>query len=77
MMKRSNYVMTYLHPRDFDPEQPMLDGLNAIRRFKSYYGLNSSYAKLERLIEDFTFVDIAEADKSIQWDQVKKISLHK
>jgi len=75
MMKRSEYVMTYLHPRDFDPEQPILEGLNAIRRFKSYYGLGSSLEKLERLIQDFDFVSLSEVDKQIEWDTTKKINM--
>ena len=29
-----DYTMTYFHPRDFDPSQPMLDGLSLKRKFK-------------------------------------------
>ena len=72
-MTKSNYVMTYFHPRDFDPDQPMLDGLNSIRRFKSYHGLSSSLNKLERLIQDFKFVSLNEADQMIDWKSVKNI----
>jgi len=72
-MKKSDYVMTYLHPRDFDPEQPMIEELNAIRRFKSYFGLKSSLSKLERLIQDFDFVSLDEANQMINWEQSKKI----
>ncbi len=36
--ERASYVMTYFHPRDFDPEQPIVPGLSPIRRFKSYVG---------------------------------------
>jgi len=72
-MKKSDYVMTYLHPRDFDPEQPMIEELNAIRRFKSYFGLKSSLSKLERLIQDFDFVSLNEANQMIDWEQSKKI----
>ena len=72
-MNKSNYVMSYFHPRDFDPDQPMLEGLNAIRRFKSYHGLSSSLHKLERLIQDFKFVSLNEADQMIDWKNVKNI----
>ncbi|HIQ27557.1 MAG TPA: DUF3473 domain-containing protein [Sulfurovum sp.] len=74
-MNRSDYVMTYLHPRDFDPEQPMLEGLSAFRRFKSYYGLDTSLEKLEKLIQDFHFISLKEADQSIDWSNAKKIRL--
>lgn len=74
-MNNSNYVMSYLHPRDFDVEQPMIDGLSVFRRFKSYVGLKNSFSKLERLIEDFKFVDLREADESMTWSKSKIISL--
>ena len=38
-MRRSPYVMTYFHPRDFDPEQPLVPGINGVRRFKSFADL--------------------------------------
>ena len=74
-MNNSNYVMTYLHPRDFDVEQPMIEGLSAFRKFKSYVGLKSTSNKLERLINDFNFVDLHEANESIDWSKSKIIKL--
>jgi len=74
-MNRSEYVMTYLHPRDFDPDQPMIEGLSMVRRFKSYYGLESSLPKLKRLIEEYPFVSLNEADAMIDWGNVKTIEL--
>ena len=73
MNRSDNYVMTYFHPRDFDPEQPMIKELSPIRKFKSYYGLSSSLHKLELLIQDFDFISLNEADKIIQWENVKSI----
>jgi polysaccharide deacetylase family protein (PEP-CTERM system associated) len=57
MMKKSEYVMTYFHPRDFDKKQPMIDDLSLVRKFKSYYGLGGAFDKLERLITDFVIFD--------------------
>jgi len=74
-MNNSNYVMTYLHPRDFDAKQPMIEGLSVFRRFKSYIGLKGSYDKLEKLINDFTFVDLNEADSMIEWSDAKVVEL--
>ncbi len=74
-MNRSEYVMTYLHPRDFDPDQPMIEGLSMVRRFKSYYGLGSSLLKLKRLIEEYPFVSLNEADEMIDWKSAKTIQL--
>jgi len=76
-MNQSNYTMTYFHPRDFDPDQPMMEGLNMIRKFKSYCGLSSSLSKLERLIEDFSFVSLSEANLKIDWEKAKIINFDK
>ena len=75
MMKNSDYVMTYFHPRDFDKNQPMIDELSFIRKFKSYYGLGGAFNKLERLITDFEFIDLNEAVKKVEWDKVKRIQV--
>ncbi|MAW20892.1 MAG: polysaccharide deacetylase [Flavobacteriales bacterium] len=75
MIARSNYTMTYFHPRDFDSEQPMLDGLSLKRKFKSYYNLSKSYTKLKQLAYDFDFIDIRQAEKMIDWDQAPLVDL--
>lgn len=36
---QSQYLMSYMHPRDFDYGQPMIEGLSPLRKFKSYVGL--------------------------------------
>jgi polysaccharide deacetylase family protein (PEP-CTERM system associated) len=69
MMSASPYVMTYFHPRDFDPGQPVLPGLPWHRVFKSYVGLKSAHGKLKKLLADFRFVDIAAAEASVDWPQ--------
>ena len=57
MTRKSDYVMAYFHPRDFDPEQPRLK-LSINRHFKSYVGLKSSQAKLERWLKDYRFTSV-------------------
>jgi len=71
----SNYTMSYFHPRDFDSNQPMLSDLRLTRKLKSYYGLNSSKLKLEKLLKQFDFVDIQTADSLIDWGKAKIIKL--
>ncbi len=73
--KKSNYVMTYFHPRDFDPEQPVLKELPLTRRFKSYVGLSRAFSKLQKYLDDFDFIDINTADKMIEWNSVERIEL--
>ena len=48
--KQSEYVMTYFHPRDFDQNQPNIPGLNSIRKFKAYFGINRTKQKLDTII---------------------------
>ena len=73
--KSSEYIMTYFHPRDFDPDQPMIKELSLSRKFKSYVGLSSSINKLEKWITEYQFTDLKEADKSINWANVPIIKL--
>jgi peptidoglycan-N-acetylglucosamine deacetylase len=75
MTKNSDYVMTYFHPRDFDSEQPMVPGLNFVRKFKSYYGLKGCLSKLDKLIKKYEFVDIRTAEASIDWEKAKVVNL--
>ena len=77
LMKSSDYTMCYFHARDFDPGQPELAGLSKIRRFKSYYGLESAWSKFECLTKDFTFLSVKQACDIINWDSVPIISIEK
>lgn len=70
-----NYIMTYFHPRDFDPHQPMVPGLGIIRKFKSYVGLSRAYSKLEFLLRAHQFISVDMAVKTVNWDSVDKIVL--
>jgi hypothetical protein len=71
----SDYVMTYFHPRDFDPEQPILPELSLVRRFKTYVGLRGALTKLEQLLSRFEFIDIAMAEGRINWQAVERVRL--
>jgi polysaccharide deacetylase family protein (PEP-CTERM system associated) len=75
LTKNSDYVMTYFHPRDFDADQPMVPGLNAIRKFKSYYGLANCLPKLQKLIQKHEFIDIKTAEDTIDWKKAKVVYL--
>jgi polysaccharide deacetylase family protein (PEP-CTERM system associated) len=73
--QKSDYVMSYFHPRDFDPDQPMIKELPIHRKFKSYVGLKKADKKLEKWISDFEFMDIETANNQIDWNTVKTINL--
>lgn len=69
------YIMTYFHPRDFDPNQPMVPGIGITRRFKSYVGLSRAYSKLEHLLKEHQFINVDMAIKSVDWNIVDKVVL--
>ena len=73
--KKSPYIMTYFHTRDFDPGQPIIKSLPMMRKFKSYVGLSTSFAKFQKLLNDFEFVSVKEADLLIDWKTVRQIEL--
>tara|TARA_R110002051_G_scaffold325568_1_gene428951 strand:- start:913 stop:1752 length:840 start_codon:yes stop_codon:yes gene_type:complete len=73
--KKSDYVMTYFHPRDFDKDQPMLQHLPSMRKFKSYYGLKNSGKKFDKFIKEFETTSILEVSNKFDWKNAKKISI--
>lgn len=74
-LQNPDYTLAYIHPRDLDAGQPMLEGLPLTRKFKSYVGLKGAENKLRRYLTDFRFVDVAEADKTIDWNSVPVVKL--
>ncbi len=73
--KESTYLMTYFHPRDFDPDQPVFGSQKGIRKFKSYVGLKHSFDKFDRYLNDFEFVDVEKADTLIEWENMKRLNI--
>ena len=65
--RKSDYVMTYFHPRDFDPDQPVVPGLSRARRFKSYVGLGGALQKLDTLLQEHRFMTLADAEAQVDW----------
>ena len=73
--KDDDYVMTYFHPRDFDAEQPMVPGLNPVRKFKSYVGIRGAKDKLRRLLKSNAFMDVRSANTGVDWESAPQVSL--
>jgi hypothetical protein len=73
--QQTPYLMTYFHPRDFDPGQPMIKSLPLARKFKSYVGLKKSFGKFQQLLDDFDFIDLREADRQINWTKARTITI--
>lgn len=72
---QNDYLLSYIHPRDLDYGQPMIKELPLNRKFKSYVGLRGAEKKLRQWLTDFSFTDIATAEKDIDWDNVPIIKL--
>ena len=75
MMRKSSYVMTYFHPRDFDAGQPILESLPLKRKFMSYAGLKTSRSKFIKLLKEFRFINVEQAALQVDWNTVKKVEL--
>ena len=70
-----NYLLSYIHPRDLDGGQPMLEGLPLARKFKSYVGLRGAADKLRKYLSDFDFVDVKTAAVMVDWSKAPVVSI--
>ncbi|MDE6002127.1 MAG: polysaccharide deacetylase family protein, partial [Prevotella sp.] len=71
----SDYLLSYIHPRDLDAGQPMIKELPLSRKFKSYVGLKGAEEKLRKFLIDFNFTDLSTAVADYDWNKAKKINL--
>lgn len=53
----------------------MLEGLPSTRKFKSYIGLKGAENKLRKYLKEFQFIDIATAEKQIDWKKVPRVRI--
>ena len=74
-MRHSDYVINYFHPSDFDPAQRRMKHLPLMRQIKNSMGLRGAFEKYQKLIRDFDFVDIRQADSLIDWDKAKTFDI--
>ena len=51
--------VVYLHPWEFDPQQPRV-GVRGLSRFRHYVNLGGTAAKLDRLIQEFEFGPVVD-----------------
>ena len=70
-----DYLLSYIHPRDLDDGQPMLEGLPLSRKFKSYVGLKGAADKLRRYLRDFEFVDVRTAAGMVDWTKAPVVEI--
>ena len=75
LTKKSDYVMTYFHPSDFDLDQPKMKYLPKLRQWKNGVGLKGAFNKFRKYLDDFEFVNIDEADGMVDWNNSRRIVL--
>lgn len=51
----------YLHPWEFDPQQPRMQGCSAKSKFRHYLNLDKTEERFRRLLRDFSFNPIQHA----------------
>ena len=68
-------MMTYFHPREFDPSTPKVKSLPLMRQFKTYVNVRGNMKKWQKLVTDFEFVNVREADALIDWSSQRVIQL--
>lgn len=73
--KQSPYMMTYFHPREFDPSTPKVKSLPLMRQFKTYVNVKGNFDKWKNLVSDFQFMNVEQADASIDWSKQRVIEL--
>ncbi len=71
----SDYLLSYIHPRDLDSGQPMIKELPLTRKFKSYVGLKGAENKLRKFLTDFQFSDLSTGVRNFDWNKAKIITL--
>lgn len=73
--EQEKYLMSYIHPRDLDGGQPVLESLPLTRKFKSYVGVKGAEKKLRQYLTDFDFMDIRTAREQIDWSKAPVVQL--
>ncbi len=72
---RSEYIMSYFHPSDFDPHQPDMKHLSYSRQLKNKIGLSGAFDMFSKYIRDNDFLNIEQADAVIDWSKARSIKL--
>lgn len=53
----------YIHPWELNPETPRVSQAPPLSRFRTYTGINHSFARFRRLLQDFDFTTVREVLK--------------
>ena len=75
LQNNKDYNLIYLHPSDFDVNQPKIKGISCFQQFRRRVSLAGNEKKFLKLLTDFQFVDIESAITEINWIMCEKIKI--
>jgi len=64
--KKNQPFVFYIHPWEVDPEQPRVDGLSILSKFRHYSNLKICHKRLEKLTRDFDFTTMVKVLSSLK-----------
>ncbi len=50
-LKTSDYFLMYMHPWEFDPDQPYLNNVPLLHRKRHYLGIKDQYNKVDKMLQ--------------------------
>ncbi len=63
IQSRGQPFVFYIHPWELNPETPRITEAPALSRFRTYIGINRSFSRFRRLLQDFDFTTVHEVLK--------------
>ena len=60
-----NPFVFYIHPWEFNPGNPKVEGLSTLSRFRSYINLSRTKPRYEKLVKDFSFSTMENSLKDL------------
>ena len=61
MFSKSDYVMTYFHPHDFDSKKPLPFGLSPLGVWRRRYGVAGCLGKFNKMLNSHDFLSVKQA----------------
>ena len=56
--KENKPFMFYIHPWEFDPRQPKINGVGYLSKLRHYINLGKTAERFDKLLQDFQFMPI-------------------
>lgn len=69
-LNKSREAIIYIHPWEFDENQPRLE-VPAHIKFTHYYNIKNNTLKLKKLLQDFDFITLGELIKNTKYEPLK------